>query len=73
MEIQSLDLREYRCPMALLMAKRACATLEQGEKITLSVIDSGAVKDIPRYLKGNGFDFEQSVVHGATVFYITKL
>ncbi|MDD1792589.1 sulfurtransferase TusA family protein [Enterovibrio makurazakiensis] len=73
MEIQSLDLREHRCPMALLMAKRACATLGQGEQIALYVLDSGTVKDIPRYLNGNGFDFEQSVVSGATVFYVTKL
>ncbi|WP_028024691.1 sulfurtransferase TusA family protein [Enterovibrio calviensis] len=73
MEIQSLDLREHRCPMALLMAKRACAKLGQGEQLALYVLDSGTVKDIPRYLNSNGFDFEQSVVSGATVFYVTKL
>ncbi|WP_407331145.1 sulfurtransferase TusA family protein [Enterovibrio sp. 27052020O] len=73
MEIQSLDLREHRCPMALLMAKRACATLGQGQQIALYVSDSGALKDIPRYLTNNGFDFEQQTVHGATVFHVTKL
>ncbi|OEE68248.1 sirA-like family protein [Enterovibrio norvegicus FF-33] len=55
------------------MAKRACATLGQGEQIALYVSDSGALKDIPRYLNSNGFDFEQQIVHGVTVFCVTKL
>lgn len=73
MEIQSLDLREQRCPMALLLAKRACTLLEQGQQITLYVTDSGALKDIPRYLENNGFVFERQRLDDATVFNVTKL
>ncbi|WP_325891914.1 sulfurtransferase TusA family protein [Grimontia sp. NTOU-MAR1] len=73
MEIQSLDLREQRCPMALLLAKRACAALKQGQQIALYITDSGALKDIPRYLDKNGFEFESQLVQGATVINVTKL
>ncbi len=73
MEIQSLDLREQRCPMALLLAKRACALLGQGQQLALYVTDNGALKDIPRYLEGNGFVFERRRLHDATVFNVTKL
>ncbi|EOD80262.1 hypothetical protein D515_00835 [Grimontia indica] len=73
MEIQSLDLREQRCPMALLLAKRACASLKQGQQIALYITDSGALKDIPRYLEKSGFEFECQPVQGATVINVTKL
>ena len=72
MEIQSLDLREQRCPMALLMAKRACSSLKQGQRIALYITDRGALKDIPRYLEKNGFKFERQPVQGATVIHVTK-
>lgn len=73
MEIQSLDLREQRCPMALLLAKRACASLKQGQQIALYITDSGALKDIPRYLENNGFVLERQPVQGVTVLNVTKL
>ncbi|AMG29963.1 sulfurtransferase TusA family protein [Grimontia hollisae] len=73
MEIQSLDLREQRCPMALLLAKRACGSLKQGQQIALYIADSGALKDIPRYLEKHGFVFESQSVQGATVLNVTKL
>ncbi|MEI8610127.1 sulfurtransferase TusA family protein [Enterovibrio norvegicus] len=73
MEIQSLDLRTERCPMALLLAKRTCATLAKDEQIDIVVTDSGALRDIPRYLVNKGFRVTQRTVQDATVLTITKL
>ncbi|MDD1784148.1 sulfurtransferase TusA family protein [Enterovibrio sp. ZSDZ35] len=73
MEIQSLDLREQRCPMALLLAKRACALLEHGQPIALYVTDAGALRDIPRYLQQHGFVVEHQQSDGTTVLKVTKL
>ncbi|PKF50620.1 sulfurtransferase TusA family protein [Enterovibrio nigricans] len=73
MEIQSLDLREQRCPMALLLAKRACASLEQGQRIALYVTDAGALRDIPRYLLQHGYLVEHQELEGTMVLNVTKL
>lgn len=72
METESFDLRECRCPMALLLTKRACAKLDQGEQLTLMVTDGASLRDIHRYLHRNGFLIEKHIVAEATVLYITK-
>lgn len=40
-----LDLREYRCPLPLLMTKRALAQLEQGDRLYIWVEDLVSVGD----------------------------
>ncbi len=44
MECQTLDLRAYVCPMALLLAKRAAASLRAGEQLVILLGDQGAKK-----------------------------
>ena len=55
MEISSLDLRDHRCPMGLLLAKRACAKLKAHESIQLLIQDQASLDDIYRYLLRTGF------------------
>lgn len=43
-----LDLTSYRCPLPLLMTKRALATLQQGDRLFLSLAPDAAVNDIHR-------------------------
>lgn len=73
MEIQSVDLREHGCPMALLLAKRACVALNKGEQITLLINDSSALSDIPSYLKNNGFIVKKKKIEGMVVLNATKI
>ncbi|WP_330961921.1 sulfurtransferase TusA family protein [Photobacterium sp. 53610] len=56
MEIPKLDLTDARCPLALLIAKRACHGLGVGYSLDIHVCDTGARQDIPRYLRHQGFD-----------------
>ncbi|KLU99222.1 sulfurtransferase TusA family protein [Photobacterium aphoticum] len=53
-----LDLTAERCPMALLLAKRATHALERGEHMEIHMTDAGARQDIPRYLTRHGFEIK---------------
>ncbi|MGF1688263.1 sulfurtransferase TusA family protein [Photobacterium japonica] len=53
-----LDLTAERCPMALLLAKRATHALKKGEKMEIHMTDAGARQDIPRYLSTQGMAIE---------------
>lgn len=59
MEITSLDLTSERCPMALLLAKRAAKGLSFDQGLQIHIADSGARQDIPRYLLNHGFNIEE--------------
>ncbi len=50
MELNILDLRQQRCPMALLLAKRHTAQLKNGESTTILVCDPGSRHDIQSFL-----------------------
>lgn len=46
----TLDLREERCPLVLLLAKRNVAKLTSGERLDILVTDSSSMNDIISYL-----------------------
>jgi len=50
MEPNILDLRQERCPMALLLAKRHTKNLAAGEQTLILVSDSSSYIDITHYL-----------------------
>jgi len=54
--MKELDLRDQRCPLSLLLAKRHTMALEQGEQITILVADSSSNSDIIRFLGQHAFD-----------------
>lgn len=55
MEPALLNLTTERCPMALLIAKRAVHALDVGDTLEIHITDTGARQDIPRYLSNHGF------------------
>ncbi|MEZ9174946.1 sulfurtransferase TusA family protein [Vibrio kanaloae] len=50
-----LDLRQERCPMALLLAKRHSVKLEVGQSLSIYVSDNSSMKDIVRFLSQNTY------------------
>lgn len=63
MESMLLDLREQRCPMALLLAKRHAADAFQGEtqqcsQLMIQVVDESSKQDIVKYLRSQQFTVE---------------
>ncbi|MCG9676024.1 sulfurtransferase TusA family protein [Vibrio chagasii] len=50
-----LDLRQERCPMALLLAKRHSVKLEVGQSLSIYVSDSSSMKDIVTFLSKQAY------------------
>ena len=73
MELSSIDLREQTCPIALLLAKRACDKLYSGDKLLMLLSDTGSSQDIFRYLARNEFKVEMEIQEKTIVFHIEKI
>jgi len=50
-----LDLRQERCPMALLLAKRHSVKLEVGQSLSIYVSDNSSMKDIVTFLSKQAY------------------
>jgi TusA-related sulfurtransferase len=78
MESMLLDLREQRCPMALLLAKRHAADVFQGEtqqyqQLVIQVVDSSSKRDIVKYLSTQGYIVDcQSTLEHFTLTVLNK-
>lgn len=68
-----LDLRKHRCPMALLLAKRATDALIFGETLTLVLADRASSTDIFHFLTQNGFLVITEKDNEITHFHIEKI
>lgn len=55
MEPNILDLRQQRCPLALLLAKRHTVQLNAGESLTILLSDPSSKRDIEAYLRRQAF------------------
>jgi len=72
MEPNILDLRQQRCPMALLLAKRHAAKLASGESVTILISDSGSLKDIESYLYNHNYSCSNSLSDGYYSLTVVK-
>ena len=52
--VETVDARGKRCPMPVLMAKRAIAMCEQGESIEVLTTDPAAPSDFETFAKLEG-------------------
>lgn len=71
MERQLLDLRQHRCPMALLLAKRHSAELSQGSQLVIMISDPSSMRDIVRYLQSRSFIVETNMEQDCYLLQIT--
>lgn len=58
MPLVDLDLRDQRCPLALLLAKRHVADMVEGELCTILVKDHSSKSDIVRFLNQYAFQVD---------------
>lgn len=73
LNINLVDLREHRCPMALLLAKRVSDRLLFGETLTLVLADRVSERDIFHFLIQNGFRVILEKDNEITHFHIEKI
>ncbi|CAM4010968.1 sulfurtransferase TusA family protein [Vibrio neonatus] len=72
MSVEIIDLTEERCPMTLLLAKRASRALLSSQSLTFLVLDLVSINDMQAYFLRHGMQVD---VKQATDFYsltITK-
>ncbi|MEZ9014112.1 sulfurtransferase TusA family protein [Vibrio splendidus] len=67
-----LDLRQDRCPMALLLAKRHSVKLEVGQSLSIYVSDNSSMKDIVTFLSKQAYDVITEVCSNYYHLLVTK-
>ncbi|EAQ53440.1 MULTISPECIES: sulfurtransferase TusA family protein [Vibrio] len=67
-----LDLRQERCPMALLLAKRHSVKLEVGQSLSIYVSDNSSMKDIVTFLSKQAYDVIVEVCSNYYHLLVTK-
>ncbi|CAV19472.1 sulfurtransferase TusA family protein [Vibrio sp. 10N.222.54.F12] len=67
-----LDLRQERCPMALLLAKRHSVKLEVGQSLSIYVSDNSSMKDIVTFLSKQAYDVIVEVCSNYHHLLVTK-
>ncbi|WP_425244310.1 sulfurtransferase TusA family protein [Vibrio gelatinilyticus] len=50
MQTKYLDLLNQRCPMSLLLVKRACKSMASSDKLIVKLADSQSQQDILKFL-----------------------
>ncbi|KOO02118.1 sulfurtransferase TusA family protein [Vibrio nereis] len=72
MEPNILDLRQERCPLALLLAKRHTNGLKVGEQCDILVCDASSMGDIKKYLQKQMVKFTCEELEGYFCMHVTK-
>ncbi|WP_159738193.1 sulfurtransferase TusA family protein [Vibrio atypicus] len=72
MELNILDLRRERCPLALLLAKRHTNQLQVGEKCCILIRDHNSMRDIKKFLQKQPFEFSQEEMDDHFCMHVTK-
>ncbi|WP_153913478.1 sulfurtransferase TusA family protein [Shewanella sp. TC10] len=53
-----IDLTAYQCPYPLVQTKLALKKMQPGEKLAISISDSGSRQDVPLFLKKFGYQVQ---------------
>lgn len=72
MEVDCLDLRAERCPMALLLAKRQCLTLRSQQTLSILSKDRASVADMVRYFSQPPYSIDVQPHNDEWVLLVTK-
>jgi len=72
--MDTLDLRGLRCPLPLLRLKQALHQRTTGAEVMVLTSDSGALRDIPAFLRQSGHALldQRTGEAGETAFHIRK-
>ncbi|MFH0256306.1 sulfurtransferase TusA family protein [Vibrio rumoiensis] len=72
MKVECLDLRSYRCPMALLLAKRRGAELLNHQSLTILSNDHASINDMIRYFNQNPYSIKVQYHDDECTLLVTK-
>ncbi|MHA2937820.1 sulfurtransferase TusA family protein [Vibrio sp. RC27] len=68
----TLDLREQRCPLSLLLVKRELKMIPEGKSLRILICDEASFRDIQRYLQRDYDSTRSRVVSDGFQIDVTK-
>lgn len=69
---QELDATGLNCPLPILRAKKALASLDSGQVLRIIATDPGSVKDFDAFAKQTGNELMESTEDGGKYFFKIK-
>lgn len=72
MEHRILDLTSQRCPMALLLAKRAYHALMPAQSLQIRLSELGSLHDILRYFQSQAADVRLEQSSSLSILFVVK-
>jgi tRNA 2-thiouridine synthesizing protein A len=69
---QTLDAKGLNCPLPILKAKKALATLPPGGTLEVLSTDPGAVKDFEAFARTTGHELIESTTEGNVFRFVLK-
>lgn len=69
---QELDASGLNCPLPILRAKKALATLTTGQVLHVIATDPGAIKDFEAFAKQTGNELMESREDGGKFYFLIK-
>jgi tRNA 2-thiouridine synthesizing protein A len=69
---QTLDAKGLNCPLPILKAKKALATLPPGGTLKVLATDPGAVKDFQAFARTTGHELIESTTEGNVFRFVLK-
>jgi len=69
---QELDATGLNCPLPILRAKKALATLQSGQVLHIIATDPGSVKDFEAFAKQTGNQLLESREEGGKFYFLIK-
>ena len=67
-----VDAVGMNCPLPILRAKKALATMQSGEVLKVKATDAGAAHDFPAFAKQTGNELIHSTTEGEAMIFFLK-
>ncbi len=67
-----VDAIGMNCPLPILRAKKALATMQSGEILKIKATDAGAAHDFPAFAKQTGNELLSSTTEGDVLVFFMK-
>lgn len=69
---QEVDTRGLNCPLPILKAKKALATMQSGQLLKVVATDTGSIRDFQAFAKQTGNELVEQQTVGAEFIHILK-
>lgn len=69
---QEIDTRGLNCPLPILKAKKALATMSSGQLLKVVATDTGSIKDFQAFAKQTGNELVQQETVGSEFIHILR-